>query len=615
MKQTLRRVISAVMLAVMLVSLVPTVPARAITNVEIEAAVDAKVKAVAAQCRAEGLTDKWEIALWLHDWLIYNANYDYTYTYYHPEGVLLYGTGVCQSYAEAYKLLLNEFSIPSVVLHAPEMDHAWNLVYLNEQWCHVDCTWDDPGTGGEERRLYFGMNDELMLRDHQWDMSAYPSAYSDINYYYVRNAENAVKSASEARKYFTKLARKKIAIIECIYVGSDPDFNLMDEFRQWYNDERLNLDIEGYSVCGNAGHIDAKLWFFGVTQHGCTHKYLSETLNPTCTEGGYTDYICLYCLHTYTGDYTKATGHSYVVVEGYAPTCTKQGLTDGKVCENCGKWLTRPTSIDPTGHTTVKVPAVEPTCTTPGNSEGEICTVCNEYTVVPLYHLPLGHLNLTITYGATCTEGGYSTTECLRCHESYVGNKTEALGHDWQGSSCTEYVYCRRCGKSNPNPDHAYTDQYDYKCNDCGQERTVDMTRPMVDMYRMYNPNTGEHFYTGSTVERYNLISVGWQYEGIGFTFPLTTGAPVHRLFQPSTGEHLYTMDEAEKAKLMAEGWNYEGIAFNSGFENEVPQFRLHNPNATVGAYHFTASTVERDTLIAAGWEYQGIGWYSLGGN
>ena len=160
---------------------------------------------------------------------------------------------------------------------------------------------------------------------------------------------------------------------------------------------------------------------------------------------------------------------------------------------------------------------------------------------------------------------------------------------------------------------HTFDSEFDYKCDPCGLTRTVDMTRPMVDMYRMYNPNTGEHFYTGSMEERDNLIAVGWQYEGIGFTFPLTTGKPVHRLFQPSTGEHLYTMDEAEKDKLIAEGWNYEGIAFNSGFENEVPQYRLHNPNATVGAYHFTASQEEKDVLLAAGWEYQGIGWYSMG--
>ena len=160
---------------------------------------------------------------------------------------------------------------------------------------------------------------------------------------------------------------------------------------------------------------------------------------------------------------------------------------------------------------------------------------------------------------------------------------------------------------------HTYDDQYDYKCNVCGQERTVDMTRPMVDMFRMYDPNSGEHLYTGSEEEKNDLVEAGWNYEGIGFTFPLTTGDPVYRLYDPVTGEHLYTMDESEKATLMAAGWNYEGIAFNSGFENEVPQYRLHNPNETRGAYHFTASAEERDYLISLGWEYQGIGWYSLG--
>ena len=141
----------------------------------------------------------------------------------------------------------------------------------------------------------------------------------------------------------------------------------------------------------------------------------------------------------------------------------------------------------------------------------------------------------------------------------------------------------------------------------------VEVNRPTVDMFRMYDPNSGEHFYTGSVEERENLVAAGWNYEGVGFTFPLTTGDPVHRLYDPITGEHLYTMDENEKATLMAQGWNYEGIAFNSAYDVEVPQYRLHNPNATRGAYHFTASQKEADYLMSLGWEYQGIGWYSCG--
>ena len=158
---------------------------------------------------------------------------------------------------------------------------------------------------------------------------------------------------------------------------------------------------------------------------------------------------------------------------------------------------------------------------------------------------------------------------------------------------------------------HTYTDGVDGTCNGCGAHREEVETRVVVHMFRMYNPNTGEHFYTGSEVEKNNLIAVGWQYEGVGFTFPANTGLPVHRLFQPSTGEHLYTMSEAEKDQLMAAGWNYEGIAFNSAYDTEAVQHRLHNPNATVGAYHFTFSEEEMNNLIAAGWEYQGIGWYS----
>ena len=70
-------------------------------------------------------------------------------------------------------------------------------------------------------------------------------------------------------------------------------------------------------------------------------------------------------------------------------------------------------------------------------------------------------------------------------------------------------------------------------------------------------------------------------------------------------------MDPAEKNYLAANGWNVEGIAFNSCPKMEVPQYRLWNPNARVGAYHFTASLEERATLLAAGWVDQGIGFYS----
>jgi hypothetical protein len=203
------------------------------------------------------------------------------------------------------------------------------------------------------------------------------------------------------------------------------------------------------------------------------------------------------------------------------------------------------------------------------------------------------------------TAGSY----CETC-QTVIAPQTEipATGHTWQELDGKKV--CSVC-EEEEIIEHVFDNGLDGTCNLCGANREQVEVRKVVHMFRMYNPNTGEHFYTGSTEERDNLIGHGWQYEGVGFTFPANTGLPVHRLFQPSTGEHLYTMDEAEKEKLMAEGWNYEGIAFNSAYDTEAVQHRLHNPNAIVGAYHFTFSLEEKDNLIAAGWEYQGIGWYS----
>lgn len=35
------------------------------------------------------------------------------------------------------------------------------------------------------------------------------------------------------------------------------------------------------------------------------------------------------------------------------------------------------------------------------------------------------------------------------------------------------------------------------------------------DMHRLYNPNSGEHFYTAEEGERDSLVGSGWNYEGV----------------------------------------------------------------------------------------------------
>lgn len=130
-----------------------------------------------------------------------------------------------------------------------------------------------------------------------------------------------------------------------------------------------------------------------------------------------------------------------------------------------------------------------------------------------------------------------------------------------------------------------------------------------VPVFRIYNPNSGEHFYTMNGYERDMLKGVGWRYEGIGWRSVLS-GLEVYRLYNPNSGEHFYTMNGNERNMLRDIGWRYEGIGWytlNSG----MPVYRVYNPNGGVGAHHYTVNGNERDNLRNHGWRYEGIGWYS----
>lgn len=58
-----------------------------------------------------------------------------------------------------------------------------------------------------------------------------------------------------------------------------------------------------------------------------------------------------------------------------------------------------------------------------------------------------------------------------------------------------------------------------------------------VHVFRMYNPNSGEHFYTTTQKERDHLVKVGWSYEGIGWMACRNANdQPVYRLYNANAG-------------------------------------------------------------------------------
>lgn len=213
--------------------------------------VEEKVEQLAQECIAAGAESDYEIALWMHDWLIYNANYDYTFTEYEADGVLLKGTGVCQSYALAYELLLERMGIESEMLASDAMDHAWNLVCIDGVWCHVDCTWDDPNEGGYECHDYFGINDALMARDHEWDRSAYRACTSLEYFYPLVSGENCVDSMESLEAILAAEAGARNEVVDIYYIGESASFDLMSAVENWIDENFAQFDISGYGYSGS----------------------------------------------------------------------------------------------------------------------------------------------------------------------------------------------------------------------------------------------------------------------------------------------------------------------------------------------------------------------------
>ena len=108
-----------------------------------------------------------------------------------------------------------------------------------------------------------------------------------------------------------------------------------------------------------------------------------------------------------------------------------------------------------------------------------------------------------------------------------------------------------------------------------------------ITMYRLYNRNSGEHFYTSDVEERNGLKTLGWEFEGIAWYAPSTSSTPVYRLYNPNaaTGSHNYTSDVTENNTLGTLGWNLEGIGWYGVSVNCPPESLVNEITRTMNTF------------------------------
>ena len=143
---------------------------------------------------------------------------------------------------------------------------------------------------------------------------------------------------------------------------------------------------------------------------GHEHTYIEMVTEPTCTEQGFSTYICA-CGDSYYGDPVQPLGHTWQMA-----TCTEPGK-----CTTCGE------TEEALGHDLGEFRVfVEPDCKNDGE-EIRYCRRCNysEWRVMENSKIP--HPYQEIVLAPTVDRQGYTIYFCVLCGDRHTGNYVDQL--------------------------------------------------------------------------------------------------------------------------------------------------------------------------------------------
>ncbi|MGN0502470.1 MAG: leucine-rich repeat protein, partial [Ruminococcus sp.] len=249
---------------------------------------------------------------------------------------------------------------------------------------------------------------------------------------------------------------KQISIPHTVTAIGAYAFGYLTNYQNNYKMSKISdFIIQGYK--GTVAEAYAKSNGFEFEKLVCSHNNMvKQTVEPTCTEGGYTVYTCNDCGETYKADYTDALGHDYEVSKTDS-TCTSTGKIEYK-CKVCGYEHTEIISELP--HT-YEERIIESSC----SQEGEKicrCTKCGYTYTDAIPTLPHSFVDTVIEH-TDCTDG-YTIHKCSVCGYEYTGEivHIENPVHNFKDGVCTvcgindTYLYQSEHNYS-PNTDKTWT--------------------------------------------------------------------------------------------------------------------------------------------------------------
>ena len=421
--------------------------------------VNSIVQNAVTRCNSETNGSDYSKALWLHDWLLEQLDYDNSLKWSSAESALTRSSGTCQAYERAYAKLLSAAGIENAETRDTYDGHTWNAMKLDGKWYQVDCTWDDSSENYynfNRTHLYFALSDELMAIAHQGHNNIYtvegyatPSNSLEHNYFvqngdaqqWVESYRNRIQENLNNKNTEFSIQADNSTYPPSIYGIQNGIIAYVMNQNEWF--------VNGKKVELAAKTNDKQFDFIVTYPVECTNHDWDEgviTTEPTCTKDGVKTYTCKDCKTTKTEE-VKALGHDYSkdwTIDKKA-TCTEEG-SKSHHCTRCGSKVDT-TVIPKTSHNFDNgVITTAPTCT----KDGVKTYTCKDCKTTKTEEVKaLGHdysKDWTIDKKATCTEEGSKSHHCTRCGSKVDTTVIPKTSHNFDNGVITTKATCKKDG-------------------------------------------------------------------------------------------------------------------------------------------------------------------------
>ena len=299
----------------------------------------------------------------------------------------------------------------------------------------------------------------------------------------TEETQTSTPGFANAGKYFLRI-EKDGDKYTCYRSADGEEFTEMFS----YADTGIEADqilIDAYTGMTEGYKFTLKSLTFEGGEPAHTHSYTAVVTPPTCTEGGYTTYTCA-CGDSYVADETPALGHNFVdgvctrcgeretvaditatfvCDEGVSIDVYKTQAADSEVFHNAATANPRDSAsgeIDNSGSGQINFVVVvadgytldsvsaEPAANYKNLKLPDETLVNNGYRITKV----TGDLTVTVkatknepgtcehdykaeVTPATCTAQGFTTYTCSKCGDSYVGDYTAKIPHNYVNDACT----------------------------------------------------------------------------------------------------------------------------------------------------------------------------------